>query len=151
MNRKAFHLGILFFMILPLTYQPASAQDFNFQATQTAGSGKAAVKINIVDPSEATGDSYRVTFTIDEFGGYFYSVENLNTQMTLVDALSVEETSSTFEGVQISVDIPPAQIDEIHTNVKKYLNNSSTYLTEVRKTSVALTNSSQLHSGANEL
>jgi len=38
---------------------------------------------------------------------------NLNTQITLVDALSVEEISSTFDGVQISVDIPPAQIDEI--------------------------------------
>ncbi len=105
---------ILFFLVAAVSFQQVYSQEFAFEAMQTAGVGKAIVKINIIEPSQTTGDYYRVTFTIDEFGNYFYSVKNLNTQITLVDARSVE-TSSTFEGVQISVDIhiPQAQIDEI--------------------------------------
>ncbi len=104
---------ILFFLVAAISNQLVYSQEFAFEATQTAGVGKAIVKINIIGPSQTTGDSYRVTFTIDEFGGYFYSVENLNTQTTVVDALPVEETSPVFEGVQVSVNVPDFQIEEI--------------------------------------
>ncbi len=113
MNRMILHLVVSFLMVIILTYQPAAAQDFNFEATQTAGIGKADIKINIVAPAETTGDSYRVTFSVDELGGTLYSVENLGTQAIVVDALSIEETSPTFEGVQVTVNIPATQIDEI--------------------------------------
>lgn len=89
-----------------------SAQDFTFVAEHTVGVGTANTHIEIVDPMETTGDRYRVTFS-RQGDQFFYSVENLNTQTKLVDNLPTDTSSQPFDGIVVSVDIPPSQIKDL--------------------------------------
>lgn len=88
------------------------AQDFTFVAQQTIGVGTADVQIEVLDPAETTGDTYRVTFAVQN-DAVSYAIENLTTQTSVVDALPIDEPSPVFDGVRVSIDIPPPQIRSI--------------------------------------
>ncbi len=82
-----------------------SAQQFEFLATQVVGSSAADVGVEIVDPTAATDDDYRVTVTASG-DDLVYSVENVTTQMILVENQPAGTTSPVVEGLQVTVFVP---------------------------------------------
>ena len=80
----------------------ALGQEFEFLATQIAGSGSSDVEVEVVDPGATTGDDYQVTFTASG-DDLFYSVENTTTQTAVAQDVLVGTTSPVFEGIQVTV------------------------------------------------
>ncbi|MCZ6818232.1 MAG: choice-of-anchor D domain-containing protein [Calditrichaeota bacterium] len=86
-------------------HQPLFAQSFTFFADQTVGIGTAEVRIEVVNPAETTGDSYRVTFS-QQGNQFFYSIENKTTQSPVVNNLPIEQPSQLFDGIMVFVQLP---------------------------------------------
>ncbi len=80
-------------------------QQFEFLATQVAGSGSSDVEVEVVDPSATTGDDYRVTFSLSG-DDLLYSVENTSTQTVVAQDIAVGTTSPVFEGITVTVVLP---------------------------------------------
>jgi predicted esterase len=88
-------------------------------ASHIAGSGGATVVVNIVDPTQLTGHSYRVTFDDTSSAIKTYDVKNLTTGLTVVHgATELDGTAEgpQFEGLRLLIkDFPEPVVDVAKT------------------------------------
>ena len=96
--------GFLLLWLLVVT-SGLSAQQFEYFATQVAGTGASNVRVEVVDATATTGHEYRVSVTASG-DDLVYSVENTTTQVLLAENILAGTTSPVFEGIQVTLADP---------------------------------------------
>lgn len=89
-----------------------SAQDFVFFADHDAGNGSADVRVEIIEPSRLTGDTYRIFFNkMDEV--LTYTVENNSRQQIVLQNIPFGAATPVFDGLQVTVTATEPRIESI--------------------------------------
>ncbi len=104
-------------------------------ASHIAGTGAATVIVNVVDPTQLTGNNYRITFNDTSSATKTYDVKNLTTGVTVVHAATELDGTTEgpqFEGLRLLIkDYPEAVVDVANTKWKvgaSTLLHGSTYI-----------------------
>ncbi|MCG3118632.1 MAG: hypothetical protein ALAOOOJD_00872 [bacterium] len=99
-------------------FNKRTARQIGAPATHVAGNSGAAITVQIVDPSQLTGQLYRITFNISS-PNKSYNILNVDRGATVVEnATPLDGTTESpqFDGLRLLVkDFDPAEIDREHT------------------------------------